>query len=396
MGRITAVDAPWYRLSASIPLLSAGSASYRCFMVQVFLEKTMKRLHATLLLCSAVLVTGSLAAEPAHAGPACSTSYTVARGDTLASIARTAYGDVNLWPYIYGYKRNAKVIGANPSAMSPGIDLDLPPCPVIEPAAASPAIDKLAAWADDLIEVVTASDYAPWTDQRWENGGMLTEIVEAVLDRSIGSDDHAIDWVNDRAAHIDPLLSGRKYDMGFPWFKPNCAAPDSLSEADAKRCAFHFSEPLFDMTIALYQRSDDARLLADDEALHGMRFCRPSGYVTFDLVERGLIPGDTIELVQPQSVAECFHKLVDGDVDFVALNAFTGESTIERFGYDDVVSTSERLGHTLGLRLIIPRDHPRGEDLLQSFNAGLQDLRATGGYDEIVGRHLAIFHGRNG
>ncbi len=332
----------------------------------------------------------------ADAAPQCSEAYRVVAGDTLSKIARSAYQDPNLWPYIYGYSANATTIGNNPGLISIGISLDLPPCPQAGPSAAvAPIVNDRGVRTSGTIEVVTATDYPPFTDQSWENGGMLTEIVDAALGMTQGSPDYSIDWVNDWSAHVDPLLERHKYDMGFPWFKPNCDRPENLSDEDRKRCGFYFSESLFDMLIVLFKRSDDTRILTNDKALHGMRLCRPAGYFTFDLTDRGLIPGDTIELDRPQAVADCFNKLVDGEIDFVALNEFTGQSAIKALDYGDLVTASEQLTDTIGLRLIIHRQHPNAIALLRQFDEGLSTLRKSGRYDEIVGRHLAIFHGQN-
>lgn len=348
----------------------------------------MKRLLAAAIYCLLVGVS-----DPASAAPNCSERYTVTAGDSLSKIARLAYADPNLWPYIYGYSSNAATIGDNPSLISIGITLDLPPCPkAYQQTQTQPITNSVGVRTAETIEVVTATDYPPFTDQNWKNGGMLTEIVDTVL--GVGSQDYSIDWINDWAAHIDPLLVRHKYAMGFPWFKPNCDKPETLAAEDRKRCSFYFSEPLFDMLIVLFKRTDDARNLGKDEDLHGMRLCRPDGYFTFDLTDRGLIPGDTIELVRPKAVADCFNLLVDGEIDFVALNEFTGQSAIKELGYSDLVAASEQLTDTIGLRLIIHRDHPRATALLKQFNAGLRDLKKNGRYDEIVGRHLAMFHGQ--
>ena len=352
----------------------------------------MNRLLAAVLLSSL-----SLSSQSADAAePACGEAYTVAAGDTLSKIAEAAYRDPNLWPYIYGFSRNAAVIGGDPSLIGIGIRLTLPPCPrSAQNDATAPIVNDRRQRTAETIEALTAGDYAPFTDQNWENGGMLTEIVDAALGEASGAPGYSIDWVNDWAAHIDPLLRRHKYDMGFPWFKPNCDRPENLSEDDLKRCEFYFSEPLFDMLIVLFKRSDDTRALASDADLHGTRLCRPAGYFTFDLTERGLVPGGTIELERPQTVGECFHKLVDGEVDFVTINQFTGQSAIAEFGYGDLVAASEQLADTLGLHLIIHRGHPNAIRLLKTVDSGLSALRKSGRYDEIVGRHLAIFHGRN-
>ena len=351
----------------------------------------MKRLLAVAIFCTLGAI-----GNPTAAAPQCGESYIVAAGDTLSKIARSAYQAPNLWPYIYGYGTNTAVIGRDPSLISIGISLSLPPClQAGQSTATAPIENDRGRRTVDTIEALTAGDYAPFTDQNWQEGGMVTEIVAAVLSRTDGGSGYSIDWINDWAAHIDPLLRRHKYDMGFPWLKPDCDVPEQLSEEDRKRCEFYFSESLFDMLIVLFKRSDDKRSLSSDDELHGMRLCRPAGYYTFDLTRRGLIPGETIELERPQAVGDCFHKLVDGEVDFVTLNQFTGQSAIREFGYGDIVSASEQLADTLGLHMVIHREHPEAIKLLRQFDGGLSELRKSGRYDEIVGRHLAIFHGKN-
>jgi len=338
-----------------------------------------------------------LISDTAVAAPSCSNDYVVKAGDTLSQIARAAYGDTNLWPYIYGYSSNAATIGNNPGLISIGITLSLPPCPRAEGSTQAAAIanDDRSQRTSKTIEVMTAGDYQPFTDQGWENGGMLTEVVNAALSDAPGTPGFSIDWINDWSAHIDPLLRRHKYDMGFPWFKPDCGQLETLSEDDRKRCEFYFSESLFDMLIILFKRTDDQTVLSKDSDLHGKRLCRPAGYFTFDLTNRGLVPGQTIELETPQTVADCFHKLVDGEIDYVTMNQFTGQSTIKEFGYGDLVNASENLADALGLHLIIHRDHPEAKTLLKAFDEGLAVLRESGRYDEIIGRHLAIYHGQN-
>jgi nucleoid-associated protein YgaU len=64
------------------------------------------------------------AAAPPAAPPA-ATSYTIAAGDTLPSIAQTVYGDANLWRRIYD--ANKESIGNNPNLIKPGTQLSIPP-----------------------------------------------------------------------------------------------------------------------------------------------------------------------------------------------------------------------------------------------------------------------------
>ena len=173
----------------------------------------MKRLFAVAFFCTLGAI-----GSPATAAPQCSEAYTVVAGDTLSKIARAAYQDPNLWPYIYGYSANATTIGGDPGLISIGISLDMPPCPQTgQRAATAPIENDRGLRTATTVEVVTGTDYPPFTDQTWENGGMLTEVVDAALSMAEGTPDYSIDWINDWASHIDPLLERHKYDMGFPW-----------------------------------------------------------------------------------------------------------------------------------------------------------------------------------
>lgn len=353
----------------------------------------MKRFYILAALCATCLTGNETLAKPV-----CNEQYVVGHGDTLSKIARNAYQDTSLWPYIYGYGSNAAAMGGNPSLLSAGTVLQLPPCPRFRESITgkrASASDDLVPQRTDRIEILTAGDYPPFTDQAWDNGGMLTEVVNAAFEGPGGAPVYSVDWVNDWSAHIDPLLRRHKYSMGFPWFKPNCEAPATLTEEDKKHCEFYFSEPLFEMPIILFKRTGDQTVLATDDDLHGKHLCRPAGHFTFDLTTRGLIPGDTIELDTPQDVADCFHKLVDGDVDFVTMNQFTGRSVIKKFGYGAYVEASTDLAEQLGLHLIIHRDHPKAKMLLRQFDRGLAKLKNSGRYDDIIERHLAIYQGQN-
>jgi hypothetical protein len=62
--------------------------------------------------------------EDFMAQPTPGSNYTVQNGDTLSSIALSAYGNSDEWHQIY--IANAKVIGDNPNALSAGTTLFIP------------------------------------------------------------------------------------------------------------------------------------------------------------------------------------------------------------------------------------------------------------------------------
>ena len=75
---------------------------------------------------------------------------------------------------------------------------------------------------------------------------MTTHIISAAMDlikeQSAGAFSYNISWVNDWAAHLNPLLVTRAFDVGFPWLKPDCSNVSELAPDVKYRCQkFFFS-----------------------------------------------------------------------------------------------------------------------------------------------------------
>jgi hypothetical protein len=57
-----------------------------------------------------------------------------------------------------------------------------------------------------------------------------------VKQESRGRFDFGISWVNDWAAHLNPLLLTRAFDVGFPWARPDCDGSADLDATSQFRC----------------------------------------------------------------------------------------------------------------------------------------------------------------
>ena len=353
----------------------------------------------------------TLTAGSAHA-QSCGESYTVVSGDSLSRIAKQSYQDGTEWSLIYYV--NKGVIGEDPSLIFPGQKLRIP-CPgsddVAEQTSPPPAEQKPApaetvtnasvpsdaAAAATQVTLLTADDYRPFTDRGLPHGGMITDIVRSALDgeqQDANGPGFNIAWVNDWAAHLNPLLSNGAFDMGFPWFRPNCERYDELDEPAKFRCdTFHFSEPVFEILVLFFTRNDGSFQFSSDDQVVGKRLCRPSGYFTFDLDKdgRNWVKDEKITLLRPDSVEECFKLLARGEVDAVALNEFTGREAVTKLSMSGDVRTIERPVSVLNLHVIVPKQHPRADALLGHVNQALQRIRKSGKYGEIVERHLSVF-----
>ena len=340
------------------------------------------------------LMTGALmmsTATPAQAS-ICGSDYIVNPGDTLSKIARTAYGSDRDFQIIYS--ANVDTIGPNPGRIEIGMRLDIP---CIGGATASTAdasvikqtdtAEALPAPNDRAIRVVTGSGWAPFTDETQEQGGMITEIINVSLENADGSPDYKIDFINDWGAHLQPLISDHAYDFSIAWFKPNCAYMDKLSKDSQFRCNnLGWSEPMFEQIFGYYTSASAATPTKHSDLL-GKSICRPLGYATFMLEEKDLSEPN-ITLVRGQDPATCFKGLADGTFDAVALAVDTAEGTIAELGLQDQVRYDEPLSQVLTIHAVIAKTNPMAEQYLATLDSGINSIKETGEWFQIIRRHL--------
>jgi polar amino acid transport system substrate-binding protein len=101
------------------------------------------------------------------------------------------------------------------------------------------------------------------------------------------------------------------------------------------------------------------------------------------------VTDNKITLKRPQSVRECFQMLVDGEVDGVTLNEFTGRSMMNMMNIKDTVEINQgRPIAITGLHMLVSKDHPNAEAVIEIFNNGLQEIKDAGDYQSIVDRHM--------
>ena len=332
--------------------------------------------RASLYAAAMVMGAGVAAAD-------CAPKRAVQPGDTLFSIARDELGDAARWSQIY--YANPGLQGGGGLELTAGAILQVP-CPVDVPARVD-ATPLRQAGAE--IRLITGSQNPPFTDLDWPGQGMLTELVNAAFEDSPDAVPYSVTWENDWTQHLFPMLDSAEYDMGFPWFKPDCSA-----EPENALCAnFHFSEPVIDLVMLLFARAEDPMPFADDADVEGKTLCRPAGHPTYDLDRAGRrwISDGKITLRQPATPTACFEMLMAGEVDAVTVNEFLGVQQMFKLGLTEAVVPLTRPLSVEGLHVVISKKHWRGTAHLYRFNAGLAQLKQTDRYTRIVARHLALF-----
>ncbi len=367
-------------------------------------------LFAAVLLSAAVWAHGQAAQAQT-----CGADYTIKEGESLADVATRVYGSSAQWPLIF--YANQDRMGANASMLVPGLSIRIPcmagkasaaPAPAPAIAVAPPAdTPSGAAFSSGDIELssvvrqiqfLTADGYTPFTDRTLPNGGMITNIVSAsmnlIKEQSGGSFGYNVSWVNDWAAHLNPLLITRAFDAGFPWLKPDCAHMADLSQDARYRCQkFFFSDPLFEVFTVLFVRSDSPIVFAKDDEIVGKSLCLPVGQSTHELDKNGRnwVKDNKITLLRPQTVEECFRLLSAGTVNAAVTPDLTGKSVAASLGLSDKVKALSRPVAIGTLHVIVPKSHPHASTMLYYINTAVGKLRESGEYDKIVDNHMSRF-----
>jgi len=376
--------------------------------------------------CAAALLSGGAA----YAQEAC-TTYTVVAGDNLRYIARSAYGDADLYRVVYnanidiiGAKADLIEIGArlaipcdplNPTAQAPTAEtgtalasgvvdpakqpLEVVPELPLENAGASTATVELAAAAKTTVaaapvpppvRMVTGNGYAPFADENLPGGGMFTQLVEMAIFRADPAIPYNMTFVNDWQAHIDALLPSQAYDLSFPWIKPDCSGATMLSPGDQARCDdFVFSAPFYEIVDGFFVLSDSPLVSATDYAtFKGKRICRPEGFTTGVLEAAGLgMPA--ISLVRPTEAIDCFEALANGKVDLVSIDAEVGDSTIALLGMTGQFTQNPHLMTLQSLHVIAHKSNPRAVEMVVNLDSGLVEMYESGEWYDIVSSALA-------
>ena len=338
----------------------------------------------------------------ALATPVCGQTYTVQPGDSLSLISYQMDGAAANWRAIYEFGTNRDVIGENPSSLLIGQLLQMPPCGQTNTRTISASLEQRVSLTAAPtprrpsralpIDIVTGSAYEPFTDEDWHQGGMTTEIVKAAFAASDLPNEVEITFINDWYSHLNRLLPANKYAMTFPWVQPNCNDVSLLPDDMKIRCNYEFSDPLYVDAIRIYAANSANRNVTNFRDLAGSKICRPKGWFTHHLAERGLRDGETMTLVRPASIKNCFELLERGEVDFVSAEHFSSETAIAELGLVGLVSDVRGLVHPAPLHLLAHRDNPEAAYVwLEQFNVGLDRIKQSGEWQRIVDDHIARF-----
>lgn len=364
-----------------------------------FIEREMKMTkYMKQAKCYAAAIAATfITTVSAQAQEACS-SYSVQQGDSLGSIAKAAY-DTFDYQQIFNANRN---LISNPNNLSVGTVLQLPcadgniagAATAQEIIAEQEAIQQNRAKTSNAFEppirIVSGNGWAPFTGENLKGGGMLVRLITTSLNRGGNSRDYNMSYVDDWASHTETLLPMGAFDISVAWYIPDCTKVDLLSDGMKRRCTeLDGSLPIYESVVGFFaMQGNEYSEVRNPEDLAGATICRPSGWFTFDLEEKGLVD-PVINLVIGETIKDCVERMAAGEVDVVPLEIETIDSTAKELGLDGQVVQNPYLTNLLQLRFITHKTNPRGRVYLAMINRGLTEMRESGEWYAIISDSLA-------
>jgi polar amino acid transport system substrate-binding protein len=226
-------------------------------------------------------------------------------------------------------------------------------------------------------------------DEDLPNGGFSTELLERALQFDGQPANYEIDVIRDWSAHLSPLMENGNYDLGYPWFRPDCSQYDLLGEASQWRCDnLIFSRPLHEIVVTFFGRAGEVDDIREPAQAQGMTICRPQGYFTHDLEAMGLTEA-TITRAAPSTPEDCFEMLAANEVDLVTVNADTSDRIIRDMQMAGRVSEVIDLSTIQTLHVVGMRGNPDTRLLMRRVDQGLRDIQDAGWFPEIAATHLS-------
>ncbi|MEX0623979.1 substrate-binding periplasmic protein [Saccharospirillum sp.] len=233
------------------------------------------------------------------------------------------------------------------------------------------------AWVHaDPIKLATSGGFAPFTDQNWKDQGMVIQILDQVM--RVADFEPEVIFRDGWGELISDTEAG-VYDATFPWY---------YSEERAEQ--YLLSDSLASTYVMPYVAKNKVFSVTTRMDLAGYRLCRPAGYFTHDLEE--LFQNPNTELIQPNTLVECFEMLVSGEVDVVPVDLFSAKTAIaDTFTSGDEVQQLGIVFSRQSMHLLVSRNHPRGEELIARVNQALARLEMRGILQAIRQNHTSLY-----
>ncbi len=234
-------------------------------------------------------------------------------------------------------------------------------------ALALPTIPAVA--EPTALRLVTGTDYAPYVDSNLPDGGPLTQVVQDAFAKSGQAVDLKVEpW----RRGYEGLLALR-FDATFPYIRTEQRMREVL-----------FSDPITIVRQHLVVARGNERAAMVAGWIKGKRVCAAIGYGVPGWLDVLLRQGD-VARVTPSNQNSCPSMILAGRADFIVEDdRLTAARGVESPGHDQLVIVPGPAASEGALHLIVARNHPQAQEILDRFNRGLARLRAEGAMPDLL------------
>ncbi len=231
-------------------------------------------------------------------------------------------------------------------------------------------VPVLSAGAEPVpLKLVTGSDYAPYVDDNLPDGGPVTALVRRIFsDAGLSTDIRVEPW----RQGYEGLLAHR-FDATFPYIRTEQRAREVL-----------FSDPITIVRQHLVVAAGNERLAMATGWMKGRRLCAAVGYGLPPWLNLLIQQGD-VQRVTPTQQRSCLPMIIADRADFMVEDDRIAEARRA------TVTEREKLATVPGpaasettLHLIVARDNPRAQQILDQFNQGLARLQIDGALPDVI------------
>ncbi len=231
----------------------------------------------------------------------------------------------------------------------------------------------LPANAEELT-LVSGNGYAPFSGEDLPQGGMITEMVRAVFEKM--GDTIRVDYKPWKRGYEEAREN--KYFGTYPY-----------SKNEERVREFLFSDPIYISRAVFFVHRDSTIHYKNDKDLKGFTVCKALGFNTADI--QHLLDAKIVTLNQLPSLDKCLRMLEAKRVDLVPINETVGKALIRSLygANSNIFKTLDKpLDESTVAHFIVSKKQPRGEEIVQRFNASLSELKKNGTLHAIADKHL--------
>jgi uncharacterized protein len=241
---------------------------------------------------------------------------------------------------------------------------------------------------------VLAADRAPLADRHLPDGGLTAALLNASLrmagKRDAGPTEIDMNWTS-TLPMMELLQNESTVDLSLPWETVDCERPNDLAHASAMLCDdVLYSDPLLQIVIGLFALSDSSFDFDSDDSIFGRTICVPSDRDASLLNADGRkwLSESRIVVARRPTLLDCIVLAQQHEVDAFVASDLEGRYVLGQLGLQQFFKMMVRPLGTRGVHVIVPKDRPQAEDLVNTVNVGLKQLKETDAYGSIVRQHL--------